>query len=258
MTPIIHSPSSAFTDQKIGSRRLSFPSLDSTNTLASTYANDPANHGLVITAESQTAGGGQYQRVWQAPPGSSVLMSVLLFPPVELKRPSLLTAWAAVSVCETIQQICGLRATIKWPNDVLINDRKVCGILCEGGVNHIVAGIGLNANQSAGDFEKMGLPDATSLATVFGQTIDMRDLTRCLIQNLDAQYNRLARGEITALQSDWKCRIGLLGRMVHIEKMDGAEMVGRLREMAFDGIVLEQAGQLDVVPPEMIRHLSET
>ena len=79
----------------------------------------------------QTAGRGQYGRVWTAPAGSSVLLSVLLFPPPALRRPTLLTAWAAVSVCETIQELANLSATIKWPNDVLINGRKVCGILIE-------------------------------------------------------------------------------------------------------------------------------
>src|SRR5206468_7692987 len=85
----------------------------------------------VVLAREQTAGRGQHGRAWQAPAGSSVLLSVLLCPPPALRRPALLTAWAAVSVCETILQLTGLQAKIKWPNDVLIRGRKVCGILIE-------------------------------------------------------------------------------------------------------------------------------
>src|SRR6516164_8538734 len=112
-------------------RILTFDSVDSTNTIAASYASDPANHGLVVTAATQSAGRGQYGRTWQAPPGSSILISVLLFPPPELRRPVILTAWAAVSICEVISAVAGLSARIKWPNDVLIDGKKICGILCE-------------------------------------------------------------------------------------------------------------------------------
>ncbi len=240
---------------RIGRRRLASTSVDSTNTLAASYANDPANHGLVITAELQTAGRGQYQRTWQAPPGSSILMSVLLFPSTQLKRPSLLTSWAAVSVCETIRQATGLQAQIKWPNDVLIGGKKVCGILCEAGAHHLIAGIGLNVRQTAVDFEGMGLPDATSLAICSAQTMDVSELTARLIGILDLKYDRLARGKIASLEAEWKSLTGLLGRTVCAEKMDGSESVGVLRDMAFDGIAIEHDGQLTVLPPEAIRHL---
>jgi BirA family biotin operon repressor/biotin-[acetyl-CoA-carboxylase] ligase len=115
----------------IGQRVQVFQCLSSTNTHATLLADDPANHGRVILAWEQTAGRGQYCRTWQAPASKAVLMSVLLFPPPALRRPALLTAWAAVSVCETIRQATGLQGRIKWPNDVLIRDRKVGGILIE-------------------------------------------------------------------------------------------------------------------------------
>ena len=243
---------------RIGNRVAHFPSVDSTNSTAAAHSSDATNHGLVITADAQTAGRGQYQRTWQAPAGSGILMSVLLFPLDELRRASILTAWAAVSVCETILQATGQQATIKWPNDVLIHGKKVCGILCEGGAKHIVAGIGLNVNQSADDFEKMGLPDATSLAIVAGNAFDVPNLTSHLIQQLDAKYDRLIHGDIATLEGDWKERIGLIGQQVIVEKMDGRELAGRLREMAFDGVVVEFAdGSIGTLPPEAIRHLRQ-
>src|ERR1051325_116022 len=115
----------------LGQRVHVHDALDSTNTLALSFADDPTQHGLAILTRAQTAGRGQYGRSWQAPPGSSVLMTLLLFPPPPLRRPALLTAWAAVSVCETIRSFTNLHAKIKWPNDVLIAGKKVCGILIE-------------------------------------------------------------------------------------------------------------------------------
>src|SRR5207248_7504289 len=82
-----------------------FPSLDSTNTLALALATDVTLDGLALIANEQSAGRGQYGRTWTAPPGSSVLLSVLVLPPPHMRRPALLTAWAAVSVCETIRGI---------------------------------------------------------------------------------------------------------------------------------------------------------
>ena len=252
-------PDKAARNPLVGRTLRHYSCLPSTNTHAVSFSNDPDNHGLVITADSQTAGRGQYDRTWSAPPGSSILMSVLLFPPPELRRPAILTAWAAVSVCEMIQIATGLDASIKWPNDVLIRGRKICGILCEGGARHVVAGIGLNVNQSAADFEHLGLPTATSLAIETGSTSEIAKLTGQLIHCLDAQYDRLARGEIAALEADWRRRLGLLGKVVVLERMDGHVTTGRLLEMSFDAIEIATAdGARSGVIPETIRHVNPT
>lgn len=240
----------------IGRKRLTFASLESTNSLAATYAHDSLNHGLVITAQTQSAGRGQYQRVWQAPAGTSILMSVLLFPPPNLRRPAILTAWAALSVCETIRQATGLEATIKWPNDVLVAGRKICGILCEGGAGHLVAGIGFNINQTAEDFEHLELPGATSLRICTGDWGDVEALTNQLIEQLDFGYQQLFRGEFDQMEAAWRRRLALIGQAVAIEKMDGSRLHGHLRELAFDGIVVESGDNVIHVAPEMIRHIN--
>ncbi len=160
---------------------LVFPRLDSTNTLALSLSGDPSQHGLVLLAEEQSAGRGQYGRSWQAPLRSSVLMSLLLFPPPALRRPALLVAWAAVSVCELVQAATGLAATIKWPNDVLIHGKKVCGILIEqrNSGNPVlplatVVGLGLNVTQPAEAFAAANLPDAGSLLSMSGTLLARR------------------------------------------------------------------------------------
>src|SRR5260370_20072324 len=115
----------------IGRKVLVYDCVESTNTFAAALANSPDSQQLSILAAEQTAGRGQHGRTWTAAPGSSVLLSLLLFPPDALRRPPVLTAWAAVSVCKTIHQLTGVPAKIKWPNDVLLHWKKVCRILIE-------------------------------------------------------------------------------------------------------------------------------
>src|SRR5688572_13168970 len=164
----------------IGRRHIHLDATDSTNSRAAELAHDPGYAGTVVTTDIQAQGRGQHGRVWQSPPGANVLLSALLFPPPALRRPAILTAFAAVAVGETVLQVAGRQATIKWPNDVLLRGKKVCGILIECGAPpfrgepkandpYFVVGIGLNVNQSADDFAQADLPDATSLSIAVGQ-----------------------------------------------------------------------------------------
>ncbi len=198
----------------LGRRVLFFPTLESTNTHALFLANDPGNDGLVVLAGEQTAGRGQQGRTWSAPAGSSVLLSVLLFPPPALRQPALLTAWAAVSVCRLIRQVIGREATIKWPNDVLIQGRKVCGILIEQrstGLDQLAAvtGIGLNVSQPASWFPGSGLTEGTSLAVFARQPPDCRQVFQKLMRCLDEEYQRLLQGDLATLEAAgrniWVC-----------------------------------------------------
>jgi len=233
-----------------------YDEIDSTNRRAAELASDQQHHGWAVLAESQTAGRGQYGRVWQCPRGSGVLLSVLTFPPSELRRAVIQTALAAVAVGETILEVTGLQAGIKWPNDVLIRGRKVCGILIEQ-TSGIVAGMGLNINQTAEDFAQLDLPDAGSLRTASGCTFDRDEVARVLLRHLDAEYDRLLQGELTTLEACWKWRVGLLGRHVRAELFDGTFLIGRLRELGFDGVDLETSEGRRVVRPEWVRHLRQ-
>lgn len=240
--------------RRLGRRVLVFGRLDSTSDRAAALAEDRANDGVVVLAREQTAGRGQHGRTWQAPAGTSVLLSAVLFPPPALRRPALLTAWAAVSVCETILQSTGLQARIKWPNDVLVRGRKVCGILIEQG-RATVAGIGLNVSQTAEMFAQAGLAQAASLATLSPGRLDSGEVARRLIARLDEEYDRLRRGDLATLEARWKRRVGLLGKGVVAECHHGA-FRGRLRELGFAGLELEQpGGQTVTLRPEQVRHL---
>ena len=239
---------------RVGRRVLLYDRVDSTNNLAAALAADPANDGTVVLANEQAAGRGQHGRTWQCPPGVGVLMSVLIFPPPELRRPSILTAWAAVAVCETIRRCTTLQAKIKWPNDILIQGRKVCGILIEQ-ARGTVAGIGLNVSQSPESLARAGLPAAGSLACFTDRPLDREEVARQLVEQLDEEYDRMCQGDLDTLEARWKRRLGLLGRPVAVECLDGVRR-GRLCELTFDRVVVElPGGRLFAISPEMVRHL---
>lgn len=240
-----------FDTRHVGRRVLVFDSVGSTNDVAADLAGDRANDGTVVVADFQTAGRGQYGRVWESRPGASLLASVLLFPPPGLNRPVILTACAAVAVAEAVRDLSGAESRIKWPNDLLVDGKKVCGILIEQR-RGTVAGIGLNLNQTAADFAAAGLPNATSLAALGGSPVDHRAAVEALVRRLDAAY----AGGTADLEAEWRRRVGLVGRDVVVELTDGTTAGGRLTDLAFAGLELEAGGgAFRVFPPESVRHL---
>ncbi|HYT93811.1 MAG TPA: biotin--[acetyl-CoA-carboxylase] ligase [Gemmataceae bacterium] len=252
------------TTTHLGRRVLVFDTLDSTNTFAASLAKkfaaallkNPDNAGIVVLADEQTAGRGQHGRSWVCPGSAGVLMSLLLFPPPALRRPALLTAWAAVSVCETILRATGVQAKIKWPNDVLIQGRKVCGILIEQSQGTVV-GIGLNVLQDTAAFTAAGLPEAASLALFSDRQLDRYAIARQLITELDEGYAALSQGDVGTLEACWKWRLGLLGKQV-VAECAGETHRGRLREVAFAGLELDLVGGSVLrLAPETVRHLGE-
>lgn len=229
----------------------------STNDLAAAFADRPDAHGLAFLADSQTAGRGQYGRAWQAPPRSSVLLSLLLRAPAALSRPVVLTAWAATSVCEAVADLTGASPHIKWPNDVLVQGKKVCGILIEqsarGGVIASVVGLGLNVGQSADDFAAAGLPDATSLR-LLGTLIDADDVAKRLLLRLDDEYDRLCAGD-PSLQDRWASRLGLLGEEV-VAECAGGRHRGRLLGATFESLTFDRGDRTPLtLAPEVILHV---
>lgn len=243
--------------ERIGKCVLVYDSLESTNTTAAQLAtSSDAADGFALLALFQSAGRGQYGRVWQSRPGDSLLLSVVLRPPRDLCRPVILTALAAVAVAEAVYGLTFAQARVKWPNDLLVHGKKVCGLLIEQHAGAVILGIGLNLLQTAEEFEAAGLPAATSLALIGGREIPVRLAAEAVLGRLDREYSRLLERERVAVEADWKWRIGLLGRQVEVELMDGSQVEGRLHEMGFDGLELEVAdGLFRLIIPETVAHL---
>lgn len=241
----------------VGRRVLDYDQLPSTFAVATALAADRANDGTAVLAGEQTAGRGQYGRSWVCPPRAGVLLSVVLFPPPTARRPAILTAWAAVGVAATVRRLAGRRPRVKWPNDVLMRGKKVCGILIEStAAATAVAGIGLNVTQPAELFAAAGLPTATSLTASTGRAFDTADVAKALLEELDRAYGLILDGRMEELETRWAKLLGLTGRPTVAELADGSTRRGRLRAVSFAGVELEADGTVMRLAPEAVRHLT--
>jgi BirA family biotin operon repressor/biotin-[acetyl-CoA-carboxylase] ligase len=202
----------------LGHQVILFKSTASTNDIAWEYAANPARHGLCVLAESQEKGRGRRGRTWHSNPGQSILLSILLqnqpFPA------ELLTLIAAVAAVDAIQDVCGLPCRIKWPNDILIDGKKLAGILVEQKtVNkqpHFVVGIGINCNQTADFFTQYDLNvPASSLAVETGKAIDRTELVCALLAAIQRWLAKSA--DRTAILTRWQQQSDLLGRHITVE-----------------------------------------
>ena len=157
------------------------PVVDSTNRLALKLAREGAAEGTVVFADCQTRGRGRLQRVWQSPPGCNLYASFLLRPAIAPADAARITLTAGVAVAEMISLFCPEGVGLKWPNDVLIRGRKVCGILTEmkttgRALDAVVVGIGLNVNIAAEDFDPAYRETATSLREETGRSFSREDV----------------------------------------------------------------------------------
>ena len=223
----------------IGRRVAVWNRVTSTNDLASRASASLANEGLVILAEEQSGGRGSRGRTWSSPPGSSILMSVLLFPAPPMDEPGWLTALGAVAVAEVVAGLGVPGARIKWPNDVRVGGRKLAGVLVERG-RGTVLGIGLNVNVE--DFPEEIRDSATSLRRLLGRPLDRSEIARSLIRRLDFHQARAIADGPGALNEPYRGFSEHLGRVVRVTTTSGT-LDGRLAGLDLrSGLVLEGAG----------------
>jgi BirA family biotin operon repressor/biotin-[acetyl-CoA-carboxylase] ligase len=245
-------------DRRIGRRVLVFDTVTSTNDLAAALG--PDEDGTAVVALDQTAGRGQYGRTWVSRPGDSLLMSVLLHPPPELARPVVLVALAAVAVADAVHAQTGTYPRIKWPNDLLIGRRKVCGVLIEqsavGGRSVVIVGVGLNLNPSDADLREAGLPDATSLAAVTGNRFDPVDAASVVLGRLNEEYARLLAGDRLPLEARWVERLELVGRTVRAGCHDDTELCGLIQGLSFERLTLATEQRVRTIAPERVRSIA--
>ena len=178
------------------------PLVDSTNTRLKAMAAAGAPTGTALLAEEQSGGRGTHGRSFQSPRGDGLYLSVLLRPDCLPSEAVTLTAWVGVAVCDAVEEAAGVRPQIKWTNDIILNGKKLCGILTEmsvegetGAVDYVVAGMGINVGEPAEFFARAGLSDiATSLA-IEGRAVDRCVLASALLNALDRMAKEFPRGK---------------------------------------------------------------
>ncbi|MGZ8705903.1 MAG: biotin--[acetyl-CoA-carboxylase] ligase [Gaiellaceae bacterium] len=166
---------------------------DITTSTQQMLAEDEAE-GAVAVAEEQTEGRGRLGRTWEAPAGTSVLVSVLLLPAVEAPRLPELSLVAGGAVAEAIVEVTGIEPAIKFPNDVLIGGRKVAGILAESSEGRVVLGIGVNANQTLEQLPADAQTQPTSLRLELGEPVSRMRLLAAILLQLEQAYDAWITG----------------------------------------------------------------
>ena len=210
----------------IGLRIVHREEVDSTNDLAKELAQEGAPEGTVVIAEIQTAGRGRLERSWASPRGG-IWLSVILRPPLAPVGATRFTILAAVAVAKAIETL-DITPEIKWPNDILIEGRKVCGILLElsaqaDRIEHLIIGFGINANITKDDIPVKARERATSLAEVLRREIPRAPFVATLFSALEREYRRLLDGDWEGVLSDWILRCNMVNKHIVLDTHRGIE-----------------------------------
>lgn len=203
--------------------------VDSTNNYLKKAALEQAADKTVVVADSQTAGRGRMSRSFQSPAGKGLYLSYLMRPKTAPSQLISVTALCAVAICSAIERICGVRPQIKWVNDLVLNGKKLCGILTElsiegesGRLQYVIMGIGVNVHQGKTDFPAELSQTATSLDAELGGSISRARLAAAMIEELDKLYATLERGHEDSL-SAYRRDCMTLGKEVRIIRGDTEE-----------------------------------
>ena len=223
-----------------------FHTLDSTNSKAYQLALDGAEEGEVVVAESQEKGRGRLGRQWFSPPFLNLYLSVILRPKIPPHQASLITLMAAIATADAIQKFSGFLPLIKWPNDILLRNRKVAGLLNEinsemDRIHFVILGIGINLNMDEKMFSKEIRTVATSLKREMGQTISRKAFLQSLLQELEKWYTIFMKQGSAFILKAWRDRAHLKGRRVKVTSF-GETLGGIAVDVDSDGaLILETA-----------------
>ena len=240
----------------IGAHIVRFPTLGSTMDEVMRLAAHGEPEGTVVVAAEQTAGRGRAGRVWSAAPGSALLCSVLLRPRLAPDDLGMLPLMAGVAVARTVERLGGVSARVKWPNDVLVGDRKIAGVLMQSrigpaGVGHIVLGIGLNVGAALADLP----PGATSLRVAGGRDVGLAEVERTLLAELEIVYRATLAAGGRPDPAEWLARAAYLGEMAQVVD-DGAAIDGEVLGITPRGALrlrLADGSEREVVAGDLTR-----
>jgi BirA family biotin operon repressor/biotin-[acetyl-CoA-carboxylase] ligase len=205
----------------------------------------PSLHGVVVIAKKQSAGRGRMGRKWVSPLGG-LWMSIILQSWLTPRRIPIIQFISALAVADSISTLTGLECTNKWPNDLLVRGKKICGIIVDvdfegNNANQAIIGIGLNANFSADNIDdlenQIRVSRVTTLRDELGYDIDLNNLTKLILERLEYYYSLLKEDKIKVIVDIWKKRSDLFGRVVTVE--DGKDIFHGLAMGVDDNGVLE-------------------
>ena len=245
--------------------------IDSTNSFAKKIASAGCDSGTVIVADHQTDGRGRLGRSFSSSNNKGLWMSIILRPDIILKELQIITLATSVAVTRTIKEITGIEAMIKWPNDIMINGKKICGILTEmnsteGKVNFVVIGIGINVNQELEDFEEELRKIATSIKISAREIYKKKEtdyklpkfdkirILKVLLRELDDIFAQIFQGKSSEILSEWKASSITLGKrvqvkdgnMVYVGFAENITEEGRLVIRCSEGVIEVLSGEVVV------------
>lgn len=237
----------------VGSRLDCFASIDSTNAYLKRIAADGASDGTVAVAAEQTAGRGRRGRSFQSAAGKGVYLSVLLRPKLSAGELMPLTGLCAAAMCDAVERVCAVRPQIKWTNDLVLNGKKLCGILTElgmecGALSYVIVGIGINVSQRTEDFEGEVADLATSLECELGTPVSKNELAAAMLDALDALYEALKTGDTADYLACYRRDCVTIGKEVQLLWQDAQEKVRALDvDDQFGLVVRRENGTVETI-----------
>jgi BirA family biotin operon repressor/biotin-[acetyl-CoA-carboxylase] ligase len=232
--------------------------IGSTNGTLVAAAAEDAPEGTVLVAEHQVAGRGRLDRVWTSPPRAGLTVSVLLRPDVPAARRGWLPLLTGVALAEAVGEVSGVRASLKWPNDLLAGDgRKLAGILAETSGAAVVVGVGLNVSTTAEELPETG----TSLSRVLGSTVDRAPVLLAFLRALERRYRTwtasLGDPVVSGLAEDYLRWSSTVGTQVGVALPDGSTLDGVARGIDWDGrlVVVTDDGETVELASGDVRHV---
>jgi BirA family biotin operon repressor/biotin-[acetyl-CoA-carboxylase] ligase len=231
-------------DSRLWRRLEVVPEIGSTNAELVAAAAQGAPEGSVLVAEHQGAGRGRLDRVWTSPPRAGITVSFLVRPDVPAARRGWLPLLTGVALAESVGELTGVRASLKWPNDLLALDgRKLAGILAEASSGAVVVGVGLNVTTRADELP----PTGTSLAQVLGAPVDRGPLLLAFLRAVERRYlawvEALGDPIASGLATDYLAWCSTVGLDVVVTMPDGGTLEGRAEAVDWDGRLVVRTGE---------------
>ncbi|MBE6501750.1 MAG: biotin--[acetyl-CoA-carboxylase] ligase [Methanobrevibacter thaueri] len=206
----------------VGQNLYIYREVNSTNTIAKFLSQNGIGNGSVVIAEKQTAGRGRSGKTWESPLGG-IWLSIILTPNVDYSNIPLITLATGVAVAKTLERIEVESCEIKWPNDIMINGKKVCGILTEAttsfnSIENVVVGVGIDANLNIEDFPEELKDKTTSLEIELGRKVDENLLIKLFLEEIEEIFELFNHGRHEEILKEWRKRSYTIGKIVEVKK----------------------------------------